>query len=338
MRALVWHGTERMSVDDVPDPEPGPGEVLLVPEAVGICGSELEGYLGRQGNRTPPLVMGHEVAGRVAAVGAGVGEDWIGRRAAVNPLVPPDGAPPELGHLDPRRELIGIHRPGGFAGAVRVPAGQLRAVPEGADPRLAALAEPLANGVHASRLGRAGVEDGPSGRVVVIGAGTIGVLALQAVVVDGAGWAGVLELHPARREAASGLGAHAVFGDDGALREELAPHGGADVVIDAVGAQVTRRLALDLLRPGGCAVAIGLADDTTPVEFRDLVRRGLTLRGSYAYTPADYDRALELLLDGSAGLGALEEVLPLDAGPAAFAELASGPSERLKVFLADAPS
>jgi threonine dehydrogenase-like Zn-dependent dehydrogenase len=338
MRALVWHGPRKMSVDDVPDPEPGPGEVLLVPEAVGICGSELEGYLGHQGNRTPPLVMGHELAGRVAAVGPGVEEDWVGRRAAVNPLVPPRDAAPGLGHLDPARELIGIHRPGGFAAAVPVPAGQLRPLPAGADVRLAALAEPLANGVHASRLGRAGIEGGPSGRVVVLGAGTIGALALQAVLVDGAEWAGVLELHPARREAAGRLGAHATFGDDAALREALAPHGGADVVLDAVGVDATRRLALDLLRPGGCAVAIGLAHEDTPVAYRILVRRGLTLRGSYAYTPQDFDRALELLLAGRVGLGPLEEVLPLGAGPEVFAELASGPSERLKVFLADPPS
>lgn len=335
MRALVWHGTERMSVDDVPDPEPGPGEVLLVPEAVGVCGSELEGYLGRQANRTPPLVMGHELAGRVVAAGPGVEEGWVGRRAAVNPLVPPPDAAPGLGHLDPGRELIGIHRPGGFAGAVRVPAGQLRPLPAGADVRLAALAEPLANGVHASRLGRAGVEGGPSGRVVVLGAGTIGALALQAALLDGAEWLGVLELHPARREAAGRLGAHATFGDDAGLREALAPHGGADLVLDAVGVDATRRLALDLLRPGGCAVAIGLAHEDTPVAYRDLVRRGLTLRGSYAYTPQDFDRALELLLAGRVGLGPLEDVLPLDAGPGVFAELASGPSERLKVFLAD---
>ena len=74
MRALVWHGPGQMSVDDVPDPEPAAGEVLLAPEAVGICGSELEGYLGHQANRTPPLVMGHEFAGRVVAVGEGVEE------------------------------------------------------------------------------------------------------------------------------------------------------------------------------------------------------------------------------------------------------------------------
>ena len=96
MRALVWHGPERISVDELPDPEPAPGEVLLAPAATGICGSDLEGYLGTQANRTPPLIMGHELAGRVVAVGAGVDPGWQGRDAAVNPLVA--GADALAGH------------------------------------------------------------------------------------------------------------------------------------------------------------------------------------------------------------------------------------------------
>jgi threonine dehydrogenase-like Zn-dependent dehydrogenase len=103
MRALVWEGPERLAVRDVPDPEPGPGEVLLVPEATGVCGSEVEGYLGHQANRTPPLVMGHELAGRVDAVGDGVDPAWVGRRAAVNPLLPGEGAPAGQENLGPRR-------------------------------------------------------------------------------------------------------------------------------------------------------------------------------------------------------------------------------------------
>jgi threonine dehydrogenase-like Zn-dependent dehydrogenase len=78
---------------------------------------------------------------------------------------------------------------------------------------------------------------------------------------------------------------------------------------------------------------VGLAADATPLDFHPLVRRGLTVRGSYAYTDDDYDSALRLLLDGRAGLGELEPVRPLDAGPDVFAELAAGPSARLKVFL-----
>ena len=127
---------------------------------MGICGSEVEGYLGRQANRTPPLIMGHEFAGRVVAVGAGVEERWRGRRAAVNPLSRAATRVAGIEQLSARRELIGVHRPGGFAGAVRVPAARLRELPDGADARLGALAEPLANGVHAARIGRAGVEGG----------------------------------------------------------------------------------------------------------------------------------------------------------------------------------
>ena len=227
VRALVWHGPRQMSVDDVPDAAPGPGEALLAPEAVGICGSEVEGYLGHQANRRPPLVMGHELAGRVVALGDG----------------------------------------------------------------------------------------------------TIGLMTLQAALIGGADWVGVIELHPARRALAEALGAH------GSYSAESVP-GDVDLVFDAVGVEGTRRLAIDLLRPGGCAVMIGLASQSTPVRFDEVIRRGLTVRGSYAYSDDDYDEALQWLLDGRAGLGELEPVQPLDAGPQAFAELATGPSERLKVFLA----
>ena len=327
VRALVWHGPREMSVDDIPDLTPAPGEVLLAPEAVGICGSELEGYLGEQANRTPPLVMGHEFAGRVVELGEGVDERWRGRRAAVNPMVAGGKTIPGIEQLSERLELIGVHRPGAFAGAVAVPAHRLRELPDDADPRLGALVEPLANGVHAARVGRAGVEAGPVDRVVVLGAGTIGLMTLQATLVGGASWAGVVELHPARRALAEALGAH------GTYSAESVP-GDADIVFDAVGAESTRRLAIDLLRPGGCAVFIGLATDSTALRFHEVIRGGLTVRGSYAYSDADYDEALRWLLDGRAGLGELEPVMPLDAGPEAFAELSSGPSERLKVFLA----
>lgn len=336
MRALVWHGPERMSVDELPDPEPEAGEVLLAPEATGVCGSDLEGYLGVQANRTPPLVMGHELAGRVVELGANVPGEWRDRRVAVNPLVPGDDALPGIEHLSTRRELIGVHRPGGFASLVRVPVGQLRALPEGADARLAVLAEPLANGVHAARLARSGIEGGPTDRAVVIGAGTIGLLTLQAVVNGGAGWVGVLELQDDRRAAALELGATETFADPDALRAAIAGHP-VDLLFDAVGAEATRGLAVELLRPGGCAVMIGLATDASPVPFHTVVRRGLTVRGSYAYTPDDYDQALAWLLDGRAGLGRLEAVGPLETGPEVFAELAAGPSSRLKVFLAAPP-
>ena len=86
MKAIVWQGPSEMTVEERPEPgDPGEGELILEPEAVGICGSEIEGYLGHMGNRTPPLVMGHEFAGEIVEAGSGA-EEWIGRRAAVNPF------------------------------------------------------------------------------------------------------------------------------------------------------------------------------------------------------------------------------------------------------------
>ena len=328
MRALVWHGPERMSVDELPDPVPAAGEVLLAPAAAGICGSDLEGYLGTQANRTPPLVMGHELAGRVVAVGPGVDPGWEHRDVAVNPLVAGDDALAGIEQLSTRRELIGVHRPGGFASLVRVPVGRLRCMPPGADPRLGVLAEPFANGVHAARIGRAGVEGGPVDRVVVLGAGTIGLMALQAAELGGAARTTVLEPNADRRAAAAALGADAVVADADALEE-------ADLVLDAVG-------------PGGDAAARGAAPAPGRLRRADRARGRrdgdrLPRRG-----PPRADAARRLRLHGRrlrrgaaaaarrpAGLGELEPVLPLDAGPDAFAELAAGPSARLRVFLGD---
>src|SRR5215207_3886412 len=93
MKGIVWHGPEQMSVEEVPEPAVEPGTVIVRPAAAGICGSEIEGYLGRMGNRTPPLVMGHEFAGTVTEVGEGVDEDLLGREVAVNPLSSDGTAP-----------------------------------------------------------------------------------------------------------------------------------------------------------------------------------------------------------------------------------------------------
>src|SRR3954468_20524425 len=188
MRAIVWQGPERMVVEEQPEPpDPGAGELILRPEAVGICGSEIEGYLGRMGNRTPPLVMGHEFAGVVVAAGPG-GEQLDGARVTVNPL---SGCGEcrlcRAGHtnLCADRVLIGIQAPGAFAELVRVPVADVRVLPDGASFRTGALArgppaaassrpgalvDPWPTGVRAVRLG---LSREPVQRAVVLGGGTI---------------------------------------------------------------------------------------------------------------------------------------------------------------------
>ena len=337
MKGIVWHGPEEMSVEEVPEPEVEPGTVIVRPTAAGICGSEIEGYLGRMGNRTPPLVMGHEFAGTVTEVGEGADEDLRGRLVAVNPLSSDRTCRlclAGLTNLCPNRRLVGIHSPGGFAEYTLAPAANIYPLPDGVEARTGALAEPLANGVHAARLGLA---DGSVEHAVVIGAGTIGLMCLQAAALDGVPEVHVVEPVEARRGQALALGATAAHESADEVREALEgpTEGlGADLVIDAVGAEVTRRLALDLLRPGGRVVFIGLHDDDTTLGFHGVVRGQFDLQGSYAYTAEDYEQALDWLVAGSAGIGELPPVLSLEEGPGAFADLVKGPSAQIKVFLA----
>ena len=337
MRGIVWHGPERMSVEEVEPPEVGPGQVIVRPEATGICGSEIEGYLGRMGNRTPPLVMGHEFAGTVTEVGDGADEGLIGQTVAVNPLSS-DGTcnlcRAGLTNLCLNRKLVGIHSPGGFAEYTLAPAANVYPLPEGVDARTGALAEPLANGVHVARLGTAGGH--PVERAVVIGAGTIGLMCLQAAVLDGIPEVHAVEPQEGRRGQALALGATGVHAsaEEAGLALEGATEGlGADLVIDAVGAEVTRRAAVDLLRPGGRAVFIGLHDDGSTLGFHGVVRGQIDLQGSYAYTADDFEQALSWLVEGRAGIGELPPVLALEEGPGAFADLVRGPSAQIKVFL-----
>jgi threonine dehydrogenase-like Zn-dependent dehydrogenase len=172
------------------------------------------------------------------------------------------------------------------------------------------------------RLGLAG---GAVEHAVVVGAGTIGLVTLHAALRLGIGRVTVLEPQEERRARALQAG-----GEDGDGR-------GADLVIDAVGAEATRRAAVDLVRPGGTVVCVGLASDDTTLGFHDVVRGQLRIQGSYAYTMDDFEQALAWLVDGDVTLGELPGVLDLDAGPEAFARLAGGPPPpELKVFLAGA--
>jgi threonine dehydrogenase-like Zn-dependent dehydrogenase len=326
VKALVWHGPNRMTVDELPEPRPQAYEVVVRSEAAGICGSEVEGYLGRMANRVPPLVMGHEFAGTVTAIGAGSDQSWLGKRVAVNPIV-------GCGHchyclrgdrnLCPDRILVGIGMPGGFARTAAVPERCLFEMPAVMDARLGALAEPLANGVHAIRSGA------PAGAAsaVVIGAGTIGLACMQAALLHGIELVAVLERHPTRREHALRLGAHEAF----ATGEELKP--GVDLVVDAVGAEGTRQLAVELLSPAGTAVFIGLHDDQSTLPWHRVIRGNHTVKGVFGYSDIDFQQALDWLSEGRAGIGDLKGTLPLDEGPAAFATLAQGPTADIKVFL-----
>jgi threonine dehydrogenase-like Zn-dependent dehydrogenase len=150
---------------------------------------------------------------------------------------------------------------------------------------------------------------------------------MQAALLHGIEKVTVVEHHPTRRAQALRLGAHAAH----ASADDVKP--GVDLVVDAVGAEATRNLAIELLSPGGTAVFIGMHDDESALPWRRVVRGNHTIRGVFAYSDEDFQQALDWLADGRAGIGDLKELLPLEDGPDAFATLAKGPTDDIKVFL-----
>lgn len=315
MRALVWQGDDVLELDELPDPKPGEGELVLDVEIAGICGSDLHAYRGHPGPRRPPLVLGHEAIGTIA------GQDG---RFAVFPLVVCGRcAACRRGeeNLCENRGLLGLDRPGVFADQVLVRDDALVPVPDGLDSSVAVLVEPLATSVSALRLDD--VAEGDD--VLVLGGGPIGLLAVYACVRLGARVVCV-EPIPERRSLAEALGA-TVLAD----AAEVAP-GRADVAIDAVGIEATWRSGIAGVRTGGRVALVGLGQAEGQVPAVELVRRGITLRGHYAYTRRDFEAALALLASAPPATDWLT-VLALSEGAEGFRRLVHEPHAVTKVLL-----
>jgi threonine dehydrogenase-like Zn-dependent dehydrogenase len=321
VKALVFTAPGRVELLDVPEPDPAPGEVLVEVRAAGICGSELHGAR-RPGFRRPPLIMGHEFAG----TGAG------GEAVVVNPILS-CGRCAEcrrgLRHVCREREIIGVHRAGGFAERVAVPASALRPLPPGLPWEAAALIEPAANAVHAwNQAGRAFGAGGPAGadgaqdaRVAVIGCGAIGLLCAATALSGGAGRVEVTDLSPARLAAAQRLGAEVA---DPGLSGEY------DVVIDAVGSAATRAASVAHQRPGGVAVWLGLAEEEAGFDANALIRSEKRVLGSFAYGDEEFAQAMARIGDWDLTWAA---GYPLAAAAEVFTELMNGGLHPLKALL-----
>jgi len=337
MKAVVWLGPRQMEIQEVSEPTPAASEVTIKMEAVGICGSELSGYLGQNSLRVPPLIMGHEFSGRVVALGEGVTQVNVGDLVTVNPLVTcgkcafcQQGSE----NLCVQRKLIGAHRSGAFAEFVTVPAINCIRLPSSFSAVSGSLAEPLACGVRSALVGRVG----PGVRVLIIGAGTIGLMSIAAVRKAGGNVTLVSDVYPGRLATATAWGAEATCDaratDTGALAHQLTEGLGVEVVIEAVGSQVTRQTAVKAVRAGGQVVLVGLHQAESPFEANFIVRSEIHVSGSFAYTPANFAQAVEMLLAGDIRPSAqwLEE-RPLADCAAAFAQLVDAPSAMAKIVL-----
>lgn len=321
-------------------PAPAADEVRLRVAACGICGSELESIKTRSPRRPPPLVMGHEFCGTIDAVGAAV-RDWqVGARVVSNSVVNCGKCIRcERGdtHLCAHRQIFGMHRPGAFAEFVNVPARCLIAWPANLPAEAAALAEPLANGVHVTNLTR----HLPATTVLVMGAGPIGLFCQQALQVLRGSRVLVADLSPERLTVARQLGAARTIDPRRENVAEIvlaATNGeGADLAIDAVGAAVTKKTSLDAIRPGGATVWIGLHENTLTLDTYGITLPEKQVFGTYAAKIDELRAALDLMAAGKIDATSWVQRFPLEQGVTAFNRMLLGKGNDIKAVLCPSP-
>ncbi|MER6685035.1 L-idonate 5-dehydrogenase [Streptomyces olivaceoviridis] len=337
MLGCVIHGAGDLRVEELPLPRPGSGEALVAVRYGGVCGSDL--HYWRHGGvgdfrLREPMVLGHEVVGTVVSYGPGATGPAPGTAVAVHPATP-CGVCPECaeGRANVCRDTRYLgsaarfpHVQGGFAGRVAVPAGQLRALPDGLGLRRAALAEPLSVALHAVR--RAGKVAGR--HVLVTGAGPIGCLVVAAAKAAGAARVTVTDLVP------EALGYAAVAGADTLVRADDPDDPGwpaeVDVAVEASGVAAGLDTCLRRVRRGGVVVQLGmLPAGRTPFAGNLVVSREIDLRGAFRFD-AEFDDALHLLAARGEFDGLISSVLPVTAAGSAFA-LAADRERSCKVLL-----
>ena len=316
MRALVVTAPRQAAVLEVEDPVASPGELLVEVERVGICGTDVELYTGEmayhdQGVTHFPLQLGHEWTGRVVAVGTPEDESWLGRRVTGDTML-------GCGHCDyclsghhhvcPDRFEVGIRDgwPGALAERVLIPTRYAYAIPESVSLAAAALVEPGGNSLRAARA--ASIE--PGHRVLVLGSGTIGLLAALFARAEGA------EVHIAgvregSLELARSLGVHSTLRLDeiGDRENEY------DSVIEATSVETMPSLAVRLAKPAGRVVYIGLSSTPSLVDSRHIALKDITAVGILSASPG-LAGAIQSFAAGAVTPDALvSEVIPLEDVP-----------------------
>jgi L-iditol 2-dehydrogenase len=336
MKALVFIGPGEMAVQDRPEPRPGPGDVVVAVRASGICGSDVHGYLGRTGRRHPGMVMGHEAAGEILEAGPDVGSLKAGDRVVLRSVLACgacDACRRGQSNICASSRGLGMHFDGAYAERIVVPAALAVQLPGPLTYEQGALVEPLAVALHAVSITPLEAAD----VVVIVGAGSIGLLTLLAIGRDRAGAVIVTDRSAHRLAVARDLGASLAIDvgttDPVAAVQDLTGGHGADVVFEAVGISATVAQSIALARPGGQVTWIGNCAPVVELPMQEMVTRELTLRGSYAFT-GEFEEAIDAQVAGRIDVRRLiERRAPLDEAPALFRELGSGALDAVKVVL-----
>jgi len=327
MRALVYTAPHQVSMEDRPRPEPAPGDCEIAVAAAGICGSDISGFLGHSRRRIPPLVLGHELVGRRVS---------DGKRVVANPLISCGRCTACLSgsqNICASWRLLGLDKTEGcYQEFVSVPAAQIYEIPDHLTDAQAVVAEPLANIVHLFRI----AAPLPFFRMGIVGGGTMGSLALLTAKRLGVRDVLVQDVSEVRLATARHMGASVaanVSTEQGRAEARAFAGPGLDLVLDASGVGPARQAAFDLCRPGGLVVLLGMGQERSEIDFVTSIRKEHRVAMSFAYTPADFERALKLLVDGEVDLRPWTVELPLAQGQQAFDTMTQSPGETLKMLL-----
>lgn len=306
MKALTLTAYNQFEFSDAPQPEIAENEVLIKVKACGICGSDIHGMDGSSGRRIPPIIMGHEAAGEIAEVGSGVTEWKQGDRVTFDSTVycgECESCKNGQINLCPERNVLGVscddyRRHGAFAEYVKVPQHILYAIPDDVSYDHAAFAEPISIALHG--VNRVPLKKGDS--AVVIGAGLIGLLVVQALKAKGAGTVVAVDIDEKRLALAKELGADAtlISGDDvpAQVAEIVGNPDGADVALEVVGFGPTIQLAINSVRKGGSIGCVGNLKAEVPFPLQAVVTRELSVFGSCA-SAGEYGEAVEAVASGA---------------------------------------
>jgi L-iditol 2-dehydrogenase len=341
MNALLLSEYSHLAVTTLPVPVPAPTDVLVQVAACGICGSDVHGFDGTSGRRIPPLVMGHEAAGVVAAIGSEVSQFAVGDRVTFDSTVYcgvcafcRNG---EINLCDDR-QVVGVScgdysRAGAFAEYVAVPERIVYKLPDELGFAEAAMLEAVSVALHAVAVSK--LEGGET--ALVIGAGMIGLLTLQAARAAGCSRVFVADIDATRLKAATELGADKTLLLSGAeLTKEilnLTEGSGVDVVLEAVGRNETIATAIDSVRKGGTVTLIGNITPQVNLPLQKVVSRQIRLQGSCA-SCGEYPEAMKLMTSGKIRVDTLiTAVAPLSDGPSWFDRLHSGEPNLMKIVL-----
>lgn len=332
MKALVYTAPRRVELQDLPEPPVRANECRVRVRAAGVCGSDLDGFLGRSKKRIPPLVLGHEFSGEIVETGREISDLQVGDAVAVYPLLACGQCVycrSERHQICPNRKVYGLDFHGALAEYVSAPRQCLFRLPAGMSFLEGALVEPLANALHV--MANFPAMEGKTG--LIYGAGPIGLFVFLVAKHLGARRLAVVDLNPHRLAVLKSLGADLVI--DASQQNPVEAilrwaEGGVDFSVDAVGRSICRQNALACTAPGGKMVWIGLSEDLCEIDGRAIVTRELEIKGSYAYGLQDFARSIAMIAQRILPLDSFIYETTLEQGQAVFEELASGQSPLVK--------